>query len=310
MALLKSLNVHPTNSSGESLIDSTNNSVGVTIRAGSAAGTEYTDGDVDATISGQAILFDNASNTLRPVTLTRGLPVNLVAGSVSTETTVRQSTYTDLNTLTRLADRDASTQVANVANTTPASTAYALVVREAAHSTGPFSISTGSVRVHQSSAADLNVTVAGYSTVVAVSSIGGAVIVRSTAADFGATVTPEVGSTFIISHGKSDSTHATGTKATSGDTTILSSGAGVIRVFGYQFSGASTTPTLVRLLRGTTNELARWFFQGPSSVSIGANMAVGMPAHLYKTAAGDLLTLYTDSTMTIHYTVMAFRESS
>src|SRR5687767_11148375 len=118
---IAALHVHTVNSSGEyvspgvgstqvsikgilsadgstSLVDSTNNSLGVTIRAGSAAGTEYTDGDVDATISGGALLFDNSSNTLRPVTLTRGLPVNVVAGSAaSTLVTIRQSTFTDLN---------------------------------------------------------------------------------------------------------------------------------------------------------------------------------------------------------------------
>ena len=70
-------------SSGASVMDSTNNAIGVTIRAGSAAGTEYTDGDVDATISGGALLVDNSSNTLRPGTLARGLPVNIVAGSVA-----------------------------------------------------------------------------------------------------------------------------------------------------------------------------------------------------------------------------------
>lgn len=228
-------------SSGASVMDSTNNSIGVTIRAGSAAGTEYTDGDVDATPSGAAVFFDNSSNTMRVVSATRGLPVNIVAGSASsteitirqstvgelraavyqstaadlnvtvanpasttvnvsslagivrivgnnaadgivhvgdstnaalrvnvvagsaagsTEATVRQSTYADFNTLSRLADRDASTNVANVTNTTPASTAYALAVRQV-----------------------------GHSTTVNVSSLAGAVIVRSSAADFGATVT-------------------------------------------------------------------------------------------------------------------------
>jgi hypothetical protein len=130
-------------SSGGSLIDSSNVSLGVTIRAGSAAGTEYTDGDIDATISGQAILFDNSSNTLRPVTITRGFPVNIVAGSASsTETTVRQSTYTDFNTLSRIGDRDSTAQVAAVLGSAPASTTFALVVREAAPSTGPFQISS------------------------------------------------------------------------------------------------------------------------------------------------------------------------
>ena len=45
----------------------------------------------------------------------------------------------------------------------------------------------------RSSAADMNVTVAGYSTTVNVSSLGGAVIVRSSAADFAATVSGNVG---------------------------------------------------------------------------------------------------------------------
>ena len=163
-------------SSGGSLIDSSNVSLGVTIRAGSAAGTEYTDGDVDATISGGAILFDNSSNTLRPVTLTRGLPVNVVAGSAaSTTATVRQSTASDLLMEPRLSTANANSSAYLPVRLTDGSgfIAPSTVV----------SISTGSVRVIQSTAADLNVTVAGYSTTVNVSSLAGAVIIRSSAAD-------------------------------------------------------------------------------------------------------------------------------
>jgi hypothetical protein len=215
-------------SSGASVMDSTNNSLGVTIRAGSAAGTEYTDGDVDATVSGGAILFDNSSNTLRSVTITRGLPVNVVAGAAggstqvsvkeiltssgaslmdstntalrvnvvagsaagSTEVTIRQSTFADLNGLFRLADRDASTNVANITNTTPASTAYALAVRQV-----------------------------GFSTTVQVSSLGGAVIVRSSAAD--CAVTASQGGTWNI-----------GTVTTITGVTTVSSLAGVVRIAG------------------------------------------------------------------------------
>jgi hypothetical protein len=193
-------------SSGGSLIDSTNVSLGVTIRAGSAAGTEYTDGDVDATISGQAILFDNSSNTLRPVTIARGLPVNIVAGSASsTETTVRQSTYTDFNTLSRLADRDASTNVANVTNTTPASTAYALAVREVgpvicrssaadfAATVSPAAGSTWNTRPLQSSAADLQMTAT-----PAAGSTWNVRPLQPSAADLQATVTPAAGSTWAV----------------------------------------------------------------------------------------------------------------
>ena len=220
-------------SSGGSLIDSTNVSLGVTIRAGSAAGTEYTEGDIDATITGTAQLVEGASDTLRPVQGSTGTPstgsfgvwmrevpstrvqdVNLVAGQ-STITTVStgsvrvhqstaadlqvtttpvagstwnvrplQSTYTDLNGLMRLADRDTSTNIAAILNAIPASTVYALAVREVGGGgSTQVSVSTGSVRVHQSTAADLNVTVAGYSTTVNVSSLAGAVVMRSSAAD-------------------------------------------------------------------------------------------------------------------------------
>jgi hypothetical protein len=98
-----------------------------------------------------------------------------------------------------LGGTESSLAVAAVRDTTPASTEWALAVREVAHSTGPFAVSSiagpvtvrssaanALVSVYQSTAADLNVTVAGYvapSTTVNVSSLGGAVIVRSSAAN-------------------------------------------------------------------------------------------------------------------------------
>ena len=242
-------------SSGASVMDSTNNAIGVTIRAGSAAGTEYTDGDTDATPSGGAIFFSNGTNTMRVVSSTLGLPVNVIAGSaagstivtvstgsvrvhqssagdlnvtvagyVAPSTTVsvstgsvrvHQSTAGDLNvtavqggtwnigTVTtvssvagvvknQIVDRDQSTQVAGVLNTDPASTTWALAVRQvgAVATSTVVSVSTGSVRVHQSSAGDLNVTVAGYvapSTTVSVST-GSVRVHQSTAGDLLATV--------------------------------------------------------------------------------------------------------------------------
>src|SRR3990167_2080454 len=156
-------------SCGASVMDSTNNAIGVTIRAGAAAGTEYTDGDVDLTIAGTAILFDNSTNTLRPVSVTRGLPVNVVAGSVAVSTgslRVHQRTAADLNV----------TVAGGVAPPTQVS------------------VSTGSVRVHQSTAADLNVTVAGFSTTVNVSSLAGRVEVG----DYSTVTAPVAGSSGLI----------------------------------------------------------------------------------------------------------------
>jgi hypothetical protein len=103
--------------------------------------------------------------------------------------------------------------LAEVMGSAPASTTVGLVVRVAEPSTGPFSISTvgGAVTVrssaasalvtaYQSSAADLNVTVAGYSTTVNVSSLGGTVIVVGTvnvsSVSGSVAVAPVSGSTF------------------------------------------------------------------------------------------------------------------
>lgn len=342
-------------SSGGSLVDSTNVSLGVTIRAGSASGTEYTDGDVDATPSGGAIFFENSSNTLRPVTIGRGLPVNVVAGSAaSTETTVRQSTYADFNALSRIADRDASTNIVNVTNTTPASTAYGLVVREAvAQSTGPFVISSvaGPVTVrssaanllasvYQSTAADLNVTVAGYSTTVNVSSLAGPVICRSSAADMLVTASQNSTAWSVLSRvttssggGIEGSTNnpaqsviglhvrqvpssmvtvaASTVGATATNTVLVSSVAGV-RHKVYAFSVTSTVIAASTCSFRSSLGAVIWpmvLGSGSSGIT-GANLAVAPPAFLFATAAANALTFHTPSSgAEFHVAVSYFTEA-
>lgn len=240
-----------------------------------------------------------------------------ISASVGTVTLVRGTTN-ERQEILCLGDPDTSNALAAILNTGPASTAWGLVVREAVPTTSVrvaqssaadlnvtvagystiATVSTGSVRVHQSTAADLNVTVAGYSTTVNVSSLSGV-----------ATVTPVSGSTWTVGHGK-DSTFWTGTNSSVADKTLGSSSANRWKVFGYQFTIDSTTPTLIRLLSGSTAELARWQFRAPSSISLGANMAVPMPAWLHRTSTGAGLILSQDSTATVHYTVMGFGESS
>jgi hypothetical protein len=46
-------------------------------------GTQYTEGDIDASITGTAMLWEDTSDTLRAVSATKPLPVNIVAGSSS-----------------------------------------------------------------------------------------------------------------------------------------------------------------------------------------------------------------------------------
>lgn len=50
---------------------------------GIGGGTQYTEGDTDATITGTAILWEDATNTLKSVNASDPLPVNVVAGSTS-----------------------------------------------------------------------------------------------------------------------------------------------------------------------------------------------------------------------------------
>ena len=56
-------------------MDDANNAVRVNIVAGGAAGAEYTEGDIDATITGRAILWEDAADTMRAVSTAKPLPV-------------------------------------------------------------------------------------------------------------------------------------------------------------------------------------------------------------------------------------------
>jgi hypothetical protein len=98
-----------------------------------------------------------------------------------------------------LGDPDTTNAIAAVLNTTPASTAWALAVRDVVPNSTTVAVSTiqgavtvrssaanALVSVYQSSAAELNVTVAGYvapSTTISISTVQGAVNMRSSAAN-------------------------------------------------------------------------------------------------------------------------------
>lgn len=51
------------------------------VSTGGASGTEYTEGATDATITGTAILWEDAADTLRPVNVTKALPARLSDGT-------------------------------------------------------------------------------------------------------------------------------------------------------------------------------------------------------------------------------------
>lgn len=79
MTAARSLHTTLRDSTGDSAMDDANNAVRVNIVAGSSSGTEYTEGDTDASITGSAVLMEGAANTLLPIqgTVADGLLVNL-----------------------------------------------------------------------------------------------------------------------------------------------------------------------------------------------------------------------------------------
>lgn len=68
---------------GDSVMDGVTNAVRVNVIAGSAAGTEYNEGETAVTIRGGAAMWEDTGDTLRPVSAAKPLPVNIITGSSS-----------------------------------------------------------------------------------------------------------------------------------------------------------------------------------------------------------------------------------
>jgi hypothetical protein len=182
-----------------------------------------------------------------------------------------------------LGGTESTLAVAAVLASAPASTAWALAVREVSPTTSVrvfqstagdlnvtvagyvapstiVTVSTGSVRVHQSTAGDLNVTVAGYvapSTVVTVST-GSVRVHQSTAGDLNVTVAGYVapsttvqvsslGGTVAVAPASSGATLFFPVRVSDGSTYITDSTLRALRVTSVD-AGGSTQVTLSRVL--------------------------------------------------------------
>lgn len=81
---------------GDSAMDDTTDSVNVTIVGGSSSGTQYTEGDTDASITGNALMMEDAANTLIAATgdTTNGLDVDVTRSALPSgaSTSAKQDT--------------------------------------------------------------------------------------------------------------------------------------------------------------------------------------------------------------------------
>lgn len=116
----------------------------VIVDSGAGAGTQYTEGDTDATITGTAVLWEDAADTLRAVSAAKPLPIGDAGGTL----TVDQGTASNLKAQVTgagtagTADTGVQT-VQGIASMTPvqvsqatAATLNAQVVGSIAHDTG------------------------------------------------------------------------------------------------------------------------------------------------------------------------------
>lgn len=214
--------------------------------------------------------------------------------------------------LLSLADPESSAGVLRVVDVAPDSTHFGAVVRQVGYVAPSTTInvsslaglvsvnlqSTASVRVTQSSAADLNVTVAGYSTTMNVSSLAGVVQTRlqdsSGVAVIASTSQPPAGANGLAVRQAFGTLLSTTVVITSSNSTALydlvSSAANVgHKVFAYFVASTHTTPsTLVFVSSNGADKWAVAFGSGSSGVT-GANLSVSPPGWLFQSAANEAL---------------------
>jgi hypothetical protein len=152
------------------------------------------------------------------------------------------------------------------------------VVAGAAAGSTIVTVSTGSVRVHQSTAADLNVTVAGYSTIVSVAAFPSGLL---------STSAPSSNSSGVIVRQVVDAlTTFASTAACASTTVAVQSSAANLRSYVTAFTVLSTVASATEFGFYSSNTLL-WplLLQAVSSGVTGANLAVAAPGYLFRTDA-------------------------
>lgn len=103
---------------------------------------------------------------------------------------------------------------------------------------------------------------------------------------------------------------AGGSASSSGNNTLVAAGTNKLKVFAFSLTTTSTTAVTCIFQSGASGtELWRVVLQAPTSVNVGANLAVTAPAYLFNTAAATLLNLNLSGAQTVHWSVGYFDEA-
>lgn len=79
------------------VIGSTSNALDVNIKSGASSGTQYTEADTDATITGTAIMWEDTADTLRSVSAAKPLPIGDAGGSLTVDAPVGTPVFVRLS---------------------------------------------------------------------------------------------------------------------------------------------------------------------------------------------------------------------
>jgi hypothetical protein len=101
-----------------------------------------------------------------------------------------------------------------------------------------------------------------------------------------------------------------GSASSSGNNTLVSAGTGRLKVYAFSLTTTSATAVTCIFQSGTGGtELWRVVLQAPTSVSVGANLAVTPPAWLFATASATLLNLNLSVAQTVNWSVSYYDEA-
>lgn len=103
---------------------------------------------------------------------------------------------------------------------------------------------------------------------------------------------------------------AGGAASSSGNNTLVAAGTNKLKVYAFSLTTTSTTSVTCIFQSGASGtELWRVVLQAPTSVNVGANLAVTVPAYLFSTAGATLLNLNLSAAQTVHWSVAYYDEA-
>lgn len=101
-----------------------------------------------------------------------------------------------------------------------------------------------------------------------------------------------------------------GSVSSSGNNTIVSAGSNKLKVFAFSLTTTSTTAVTVKFQDGAGGtDLWVVNLQAPTSVSVGANLAVTPPSYLFATSSATLLNINLSGAQTVYYSVSYYDEA-